>query len=98
MRIACAATIAGAALLPAIACDNQPVAHVSAETHAASAPAPTPAAPRPIAASADIEQSHAFTTTGPLVAEQQADIAAERDGRDEQEREPTSHAAEGAPH
>ncbi len=38
-----------------------------------------PAPPRPIAA--DAEQSHAFSTTGPLVAEQQADIAAERDGR-----------------
>ncbi len=77
MRTAFAAAIAGAALLPAIACDTHPASPVSAETHAAPAPEP----PRPAATSADAEQPHAFTTTGPLVAEQQADIAAERDGR-----------------
>ena len=50
----------------------QPPAAVAAETPAA-APAPAPAAPA--------TDPRAFTTTGPIVADQQADIAAERAGR-----------------
>ena len=59
-------------LFTSIGCDShpQPSAAVAAETPAsAPAPAPVPA------------DSRAFTTTGPIVAEQQADIAAERPGR-----------------
>lgn len=72
---------AAAVLLLTIGCDSAPqptAAHAAssepsnppAETHANS-PSPTPDTPGP----------NAFTTTGPLVAEQQADIAAEREGR-----------------
>ena len=54
-------------------CDSRP----AAEQSVAASSAPTPA---PLV-SADPSTSRAFTTSGPLVAEQQADVAAQRDGR-----------------
>jgi RND family efflux transporter MFP subunit len=62
-------------------CDSHPL------VDAASAPAPATAAPvakralAPSVSSAETTDAKLFTTTGPLVAEQQADVAAERDGR-----------------
>jgi RND family efflux transporter MFP subunit len=53
-----------------------PVASASAPAAAASSPLP----PRP-ENGAEVPERRPFTTTGPLVAEQQADVAAERDGR-----------------
>jgi RND family efflux transporter MFP subunit len=53
-------------------------------TPVSAASVPVPSAPNPQPASgngSDAFDSKTFTTTGPLVAEQQADIAAERDGR-----------------
>lgn len=62
-------------------CDSHPAA---LEASAASVPVapPAKAAPEPAASSvAEAAEPKSFTTTGPLVAEQQADIAAERTGR-----------------
>jgi len=56
-------------------CDSTPPATAASVT-TASTPAPAPLAPTPAPT-----DGRPFTTTGPLVAEQQADIAAERDGR-----------------
>jgi RND family efflux transporter MFP subunit len=62
-------------------CDSHP------QVDAATTPAPataTPVAtrnPAPSVSSAETTDAKLFTTTGPLVAEQQADVAAERDGR-----------------
>jgi RND family efflux transporter MFP subunit len=62
-------------------CDSHP------QAEAAGVPPPVtaaPATPRSPAASAPLSDSASarhFTTSGPLVAEQQADVAAERDGR-----------------
>ncbi len=81
--LAVAATLAAAAVLGACSgCNShpQPQSAVAAETPAAP-PATTPASnptPTPPTAASDPKL---FTTTGPLVAEQQADIAAERNGR-----------------
>lgn len=58
----------------AVGCDSHPQPAVTPEpVVAASTPAPAPE-PR-------TSDTAAFSTTGPLVADQQADIAAERDGR-----------------
>jgi RND family efflux transporter MFP subunit len=71
------ACVAAAPVLVLCGCNTQPAAEASPAA-AASAPAPAqPAAGNAAAA----PESRAFTTTGPLVAEQQADVAAERDGR-----------------
>ena len=64
-------------------CDSKP------EAQAASVPVPpvaastssTPSAPTALTLPPDTTDSRHFSTTGPLVAERQADIAAERDGR-----------------
>jgi len=62
-------------------CDSHP------QVDAATTPAPATAAPvaartpAPSVSSAETTDAKLFTTTGPLVAEQQADVAAERDGR-----------------
>ncbi|MGB6728715.1 MAG: hypothetical protein WBE74_22675, partial [Terracidiphilus sp.] len=56
-------------LPPAVAASSAPP---SAST---STPAPAPA-PAP-----NVPEAKSFTTSGPLVAEQQADVGAERDGR-----------------
>ncbi len=57
----------------------------SSGPEASAAAAPKPAAPAQPAAAAEpaanAAASRPFTTSGPLVAEQQADVAAERDGR-----------------
>ena len=60
-----------------VGCDSRPAAQ--AATIAAPA-APTPHAPMEPATPKEIDPTR-FTTTGPLVAEQQSDVAAERDGR-----------------
>ncbi len=76
-----AAALAGVAALPlASGCNSHPQAQA-----AGIAPYGTPATP-PAPASmpaipAGTADAAAFTTTGPLVADQQADIAAERNGR-----------------
>lgn len=67
-----------AAALLATGCDsNSPPPAVAASTAPPSAPASTPA-PAPSAPSTPDAKS--FSTSGPLVAEQQADIGVERDG------------------
>jgi multidrug efflux pump subunit AcrA (membrane-fusion protein) len=75
--LACAA-LSAAVLLSATGCDTRSPAQASPVpapvTRAAAAPPPS--APVPV----DISDARPFTTTGPLVAEQQADVAAERDG------------------
>lgn len=80
MRLAAATLMTVASLWFSAGCDSHPQAEVakaatSENTTTASAPA---AMPGP---SSDIPDPKSFSTTGPLVAEQQADIAAERDGR-----------------
>ena len=75
-RIAFLAAFASAATLVNTGCDTNPppaAAAVSAEPASSPAPAP-PAAPA-------APDARSFTTTGPLVAEQQADVGAERNGR-----------------
>ena len=79
----CGAKIALVAVaLLCAGCDSHPAAvDASAASVAATTPLPK-AAPETAASSvADTAEPKLFTTTGPLVAEQQADIAAERTGR-----------------
>jgi RND family efflux transporter MFP subunit len=78
----CAVTIALAATaLLCAGCESHPAAvDASAAPVAAATPLPK-AAPEPATAFAEAADPKSFTTTGPLVAEQQADIAAERNGR-----------------
>jgi RND family efflux transporter MFP subunit len=62
-------------------CDSHPQVQ-AAHSEAAEAAAPAPAAPAAYAPPPSVPaDARSFTTTGPLVAEQQADIAAERTGR-----------------
>ena len=72
---------ASVGLLLAAGCDSHPPAQVAsaaiAETPTSAKPAPVPSPAQP----SDGPIAGSFTTTGPLVAEQQADIAAERNGR-----------------
>ena len=75
--------LAGSAVIASLVCagcDSRPAAvDASAAVPATTSPAPKVAAPPPaIAESAD---PSSFTTTGPLVAEEQADVSAERSGR-----------------
>jgi len=67
-------------ILPLLAfatgCDSRPAAVQAVAASSTPAPAPVPP-PMP----ADPGAQRAFTTSGPLVAEQQADVAAQRDGR-----------------
>jgi RND family efflux transporter MFP subunit len=75
-----AALMAVAGLWISAGCDSHPhteVAKAATSENPATASAPA-AMPGP---SADLPDAKSFTTTGPLVAEQQADVAAERDGR-----------------
>ena len=79
-----AVPLAGAVLLLAISgCNSHPqgagVEGVSASAAPVEASSATPPASSTQTAAAPDPKS--FSTTGPLVAEQQADIAAERDGR-----------------
>lgn len=79
----CCKTVAAFAVASVVVwtagCDARPAAEAATVAVAQPKPAPQPSpvaaeAPTPIAAAE-------FKTTGPLVAEQQSDIAAERDGR-----------------
>jgi len=74
------AAIALASLALCVGCDSHPAA-VDAST---ASPQPTVAQPAriyPTPTAVDHTDPASFTTTGPLVAEQQADISAERSGR-----------------
>ena len=75
------ALLAGSAALCITGCDAHPSAQASPVT-SANAPAatssPLPSKPE---IGAEAPERRSFSTTGPLVAEQQADVAAERDGR-----------------
>jgi RND family efflux transporter MFP subunit len=75
------ALASAACLLALSACDSHPATSAAAaETPAPPTTAPSAAPPIPAQTTAAPE-SRPFSTTGPLVAEQQADIAAERNGR-----------------
>ena len=81
IRSHCAAAIlTGAAVLFCSGCVSHPsTLDASAATTSVPAPKAVPDSSRaPIADAPDLKS---FTTTGPLVAEQQADVAAERNGR-----------------
>jgi RND family efflux transporter MFP subunit len=74
-RSAAVAAAAAATFISVAGCDSHaPEANATAATPAAIAPRP----PAPVV---DAPDTRPFVTTGPLVAEQQADVAAERDGR-----------------
>ena len=62
-----------------VGCDSRSSAVDASVASAATFPTPK-TAPEP-AAITDVADPKSFTTTGPLVAEQQADVAAERNGR-----------------
>jgi RND family efflux transporter MFP subunit len=68
------------ALLSFAGCDNHPAVQASAAP-ASSSSFPAASATPPSASLSLSADPKTFTTTGPLVAEQQADIAVERDGR-----------------
>jgi RND family efflux transporter MFP subunit len=61
-------------------CDMHSAATPVAASATSTVPAPASSAPTAPLASPDAAESRPFTTTGPLVADQQADVAAERDG------------------
>jgi RND family efflux transporter MFP subunit len=81
--LSAAATLAPILLLSG--CNTRPAeqaAPVSAASASAASAPNTPALPAAGAGNgSDVFDARSFTTTGPLVAEQQADVAAERDGR-----------------
>ncbi len=60
-------------------CDSRPAPQAVAEASTVAASAPPTASP--VYAASTMPMTRAFSTTGPLVAEQQADIAAQRGGR-----------------
>ncbi len=78
-----AATITTAAItLLCTGCDSHPATlDASATTTTASVPPPKTASEPAAGPAAEAVDPKSFNTTGPLVAEQQADIAAERSGR-----------------
>jgi membrane fusion protein, multidrug efflux system len=71
---------AAMALLSFAGCDEHPAVQASAAP-ATTSPVPTAAAAPASTLPSSTVEPKSFTTTGPLVAEQQADIAVERDGR-----------------
>jgi len=76
-RVVSITLFSAAALFFNTGCDSHPQSVATPEpVSAASTPAPAPPAPE-----SHTTDATAFTTTGPLVADQQADIAVERDGR-----------------
>jgi len=79
----CGVTIAFFAVaLVCAGCDSHPAAVDASGASVAAAAPPPKAAPEAATGSvAEGTDPKSFTTTGPLVAEQQADIAAERNGR-----------------
>ncbi len=68
------------ALMSFAGCGEHPAVQASAAPASLSSVPATPAASAPTSTNLTVEPK-TFTTTGPLVAEQQADIAVERDGR-----------------
>jgi RND family efflux transporter MFP subunit len=77
---ATAMVLASAVLFPGAGCDSHPQPLVT-NAAAESAPLPKAAPAIPTASPTETSDPRLFATTGPLVAEQQADIAAERAGR-----------------
>ncbi len=76
-----AAVAVAAAVLPTLClcgCDSRPLAETSSA--AAATPAPTLRPAVGAAAASEMQPTKQFSTTGPLVAAQQADVAALRDG------------------
>ena len=62
-------------------CDSHPQAEATGVPPPIAAAPATPRSPAASAPLSDAADARQFTTSGPLVAEQQADVAAERDGR-----------------
>lgn len=62
-------------------CDSHPQTEALGDPPPITAASATPRLPAASAVSSDTASARHFTTSGPLVAEQQADVAAERDGR-----------------
>ena len=77
-----AAALTAAALLAVIGCNANPTVTAAPVSTSTATPSSAPATPVPAAppAAEMTVAAKPFTTTGPLVAEQQADIGAERDG------------------
>lgn len=76
-------TIAAAAVATSLAfagCDSHPAA-VDASAAGSATNVPTPKVAAPLPSTTESADPKSFTTTGPLVAEQQADVAADRNGR-----------------
>jgi len=72
----------GAIVIACAGCDSRPAAVAASSATAAPASASPTATAEPVASPlAEAPDPKAFSTSGPLVAEQQADIAAERIGR-----------------
>ncbi|MGC2636718.1 MAG: efflux RND transporter periplasmic adaptor subunit [Acidobacteriaceae bacterium] len=77
----CLIGLAAAAVLYSAGCDtSSPPATVAAAAEPVNA-APANPSPSPVPPLPGPSDAKSFTTTGPLVAEQQADVGAERDGR-----------------
>jgi len=77
-----AAALVAAVSLLGIGCDaHAPDAHTTAAAASAPAPAPVQAGAQAGTQVQGAPDAKSFTTSGPLVAEQQADISAERGGR-----------------
>jgi len=74
VRLGATFTLTLLAIATACGCDSRPTALPAVAANSVPTPAPPPVPPDPPA-------SRGFTTSGPLVAEQQADVAAQRDGR-----------------
>jgi RND family efflux transporter MFP subunit len=78
----CLIGLAATTVLFSAGCDtSSPPAAVAAAAEPASAAAATPSVSPPVSPPAGTPDAKSFTTTGPLVAEQQADVGTERDGR-----------------
>ena len=76
------AAMLGAIALVCVGCDSRPASvAASAATTVPAAPAAKTSAEPPAAPATEAADPRSFSTSGPLVAEQQADIAAERNGR-----------------
>jgi RND family efflux transporter MFP subunit len=73
-----AVLLAAAGLIASAGCNTQPAAQASGGPVPGAAPNLPVKIPTPASSTPDPQP---FTTTGPLVADQQADVAAERDGR-----------------
>lgn len=68
----------GAIAVACAGCDARPASVAASAATPAPASAPTPKTTEPLV---EVSEPRSFSTSGPLVAEQQADIAAERNGR-----------------